>query len=236
MLRSVSTSALLLIMLLGLSPVAEASYATIKTTLGTIVVELDDEKAPISVANFKTYAKEGFYDKTLFHRVIPGFMVQGGGFDHHGAYPQTMHKKPGAKAGIKNEWTNGEKNKRATLAMARLGNQPDSATNQFFINLADNDFLDQPRDGAGYAVFGKVIGGMDVVDKIAGVPTTTFTIGGRPMGDVPTKPVMIESIAFVTKAEADKAMVADAQARVDALQAELDAAKKALEALKKGGE
>jgi peptidyl-prolyl cis-trans isomerase A (cyclophilin A) len=222
MLRSVSTSALLLIILLGLSPVAEASYATIKTTLGTIVVELDDEKAPISVANFKMYAKEGFYDKTLFHRVIPGFMVQGGGFDHHGAYPQTMHKKPGAKAGIKNEWTNGQKNKRATLAMARLGNQPDSATNQFFINLADNDFLDQPRDGAGYAVFGKVIGGMDVVDKIAGVPTT--------------QPMMIESIAFVTKAEADKAIVADAQARVDALQAELDAAKKALEALKKGGE
>ena len=233
MLRSVSTSALLLIILLGLSPVAEASYATIKTTLGTIVVELDDEKAPISVANFKMYAKEGFYDKTLFHRVIPGFMVQGGGFDHHGAYPQTMHKKPGAKAGIKNEWTNGQKNKRATLAMARLGNQPDSATNQFFINLADNDFLDQPRDGAGYAVFGKVIGGMDVVDKIAGVPTTRLSNG---MGDVPTQPMMIESIAFVTNAEADKAIVADAQARVDALQAELDAAKKALEALKKGGE
>ena len=233
MLRSVSTSALLLIILLGLSPVAEASYATIKTTLGTIVVELDDEKAPISVANFKMYAKEGFYDKTLFHRVIPGFMVQGGGFDHHGAYPQTMHKKPGAKAGIKNEWTNGQKNKRATLAMARLGNQPDSATNQFFINLADNDFLDQPRDGAGYAVFGKVIGGMDVVDKIAGVPTTRLPNG---MGDVPTQPMMIESIAFVTNAEADKAIVADAQARVDALQAELDAAKKALEALKKGGE
>jgi len=233
MLRSVSTSALLLIILLGLSPVVEASYATIKTTLGTIVVELDDEKAPISVANFKMYAKEGFYDKTLFHRVIPGFMVQGGGFDHHGAYPQTMHKKPGAKAGIKNEWTNGQKNKRATLAMARLGNQPDSATNQFFINLADNDFLDQPRDGAGYAVFGKVIGGMDVVDKIAGVPTTRLPNG---MGDVPTQPMMIESIAFVTKAEADKAIVADAQARVDALQAELDAAKKALEALKKGGE
>ena len=232
MLRSVSTSALLLIMLLGLSPVAEASYATIKTTLGTIVVELDDEKAPISVANFKTYAKEGFYDKTLFHRVIPGFMVQGGGFDHHGAYPQTMHKKPGAKAGIKNEWTNGEKNKRATLAMARLGNQPDSATNQFFINLADNDFLDQPRDGAGYAVFAKVIGGMDVVDKIAGVPTTQLPNG---MSDVPTQPMMIESIAFVTKAEADKAIVADAQARVDALQSQLDAAKKALEALKKGG-
>ncbi|MCP4069003.1 MAG: peptidylprolyl isomerase A [Phycisphaeraceae bacterium] len=220
-------------MLLGLSPVAEASYATIKTTLGTIVVELDDEKAPISVANFKTYAKEGFYDKTLFHRVIPGFMVQGGGFDHHGAYPQTMHKKPGAKAGIKNEWTNGEKNKRATLAMARLGNQPDSATNQFFINLADNDFLDQPRDGAGYAVFAKVIGGMDVVDKIAGVPTTRLPNG---MSDVPTQPMMIESIAFVTKAEADKAIVADAQARVDALQSQLDAAKKALEALKKGGE
>ncbi|MAD19072.1 MAG: peptidylprolyl isomerase A [Planctomycetaceae bacterium] len=235
MLRSVSTYSLLLVAVLGLSRVADASYATIKTTLGTIVVELDEEKAPISVENFTMYAKEGFYDKTLFHRVIPGFMVQGGGFDHHGAYPQTMHKKPGAKAGIKNEWTNGVMNKRATLAMARVGGQPDSATNQFFINLADNDFLNQPRDGAAYAVFGKVIGGMDVVDRIAGVPTTTFGIQGQAMNDVPTQPIMIESIAFVTKAEADKAIVANAQARVDALQAQLDAAKKALEALKKGG-
>ena len=232
MLRSVSTSALLLIMLLGLSPVAEASYATIKTTLGTIVVELDDEKAPISVANFKTYAKEGFYDKTLFHRVIPGFMVQGGGFDHHGAYPQTMHKKPGAKAGIKNEWGNGLKNRRGTLAMARLGNQPDSATNQFFINLADNDFLDQPRDGAGYAVFAKVVSGMNVVDEIAGTPTTRLPNG---MADVPQEPVMIESVTILSKEKAMATMVQEAEARVKALEAELAAAKKAVETLKKGG-
>ena len=206
----------------GINQLAAGDYATIKTSAGTIVIELDNAKAPISVANFEQYAKEGFYDGTLFHRVIPGFMVQGGGFDHHGAYPQTMHKKPGARAGIKNEWQNGLKNKRASLAMART-NDPDSATSQFYINLVDNDSLDQPRGGAAYAVFGKVIGGMDVVDKIAGVPTTRL----NGMADVPQKAVLIESVKILSK---DQAM-----SLVEALEAELAAAKKAVEALKKGG-
>jgi peptidyl-prolyl cis-trans isomerase A (cyclophilin A) len=217
---------------LGLTQLATADYATIKTSAGTIVIELDNAKAPISVANFEQYAKEGFYNGTLFHRVMPGFMVQGGGFDHHGAYPQTMHKKPGAKAGIKNEWGNGLKNRRGTLAMARLGNQPDSATNQFFINLADNDFLDQPRDGAGYAVFAKVVSGMNVVDEIAGTPTTRLPNG---MADVPQEPVMIESVTILSKEKAMATMVQEAEARVKALEAELAAAKKAVETLKKGG-
>ena len=206
----------------GINQLAAGDYATIKTSAGTIVIELDNAKAPISVANFEQYAKEGYYDGTLFHRVMPGFMVQGGGFDHHGAYPQTMHKKPGARAGIKNEWQNGLKNKRASLAMART-NDPDSATSQFYINLVDNDSLDQPRGGAAYAVFGKVIGGMDVVDKIAGVPTTRL----NGMADVPQKAVLIESVKILSK---DQAM-----SLVEALEAELAAAKKAVEALKKGG-
>lgn len=217
---------------LGTSQLAAADYATIKTSAGTIVIELDNAKAPISVANFEQYAKEGFYNGTLFHRIMPGFMVQGGGFDFHGEYPGTMHKKPGAKAGIKNEWQNGLKNGRGTLAMARLGNQPDSGTNQFFINLADNDFLDQPRDGAGYAVFAKVIAGMDVVDRIGATPTTRLPNG---MADVPQKAVMIESVTILSKDAAMGALVSEAEAKVKTLEAELAAAKKALEALKKGG-
>jgi peptidyl-prolyl cis-trans isomerase A (cyclophilin A) len=216
----------------GLNQLAAGDYATIKTSAGTIVIELDNAKAPISVANFEQYAKEGFYDGTLFHRVMPGFMVQGGGFDHHGAYPQTMHKKPGARAGIKNEWQNGLKNGRGTLAMARLGNEPDSGTNQFFINLAANDFLDQPRDGAGYAVFAKVIAGMDVVDRIGETPTTRLPNG---MADVPQKAVMIESVTILSKDAAMGALVSEAEAKVKTLEAELAAAKKAVEALKKGG-
>jgi peptidyl-prolyl cis-trans isomerase A (cyclophilin A) len=222
----------LFIAVLGISQLAAADYATIKTSAGTIVIELDNAKAPISVANFEQYAKEGFYDGTVFHRIMPGFMVQGGGFDFHGEYPGTMHKKPGAKPGIKNEWQNGLKNGRGTLAMARLGNQPDSGTNQFFINLADNDFLDQPRDGAGYAVFAKVIAGMDVVDRIGATPTTRLPNG---MADVPQKAVMIESVTILSKDAAMGALVSEAEAKVKTLEAELAAAKKALEALKKGG-
>ena len=116
--------------------------------------------------------------------------------------------------------------------MARLGNQPDSGTNQFFINLSDNDFLDQPRDGAGYAVFAKVVAGMDVVDRIAGVPTTRLPNG---MADVPQKEVLIESVKILSKDQAMSVVVADAEAKVKALEAELAAAKKTLETLKKGG-
>lgn len=219
---------------LTLVPAAFATkYAAITTSLGPIVVELDDEKAPITVENFLTYAKDGFYDNTVFHRVIPGFMIQGGGFDHHGNYPGGLHQKGeghGIRPPITNEWRNGLKNMRGTLAMARLGNQPDSATAQFFINLKDNGFLDQPRDGAGYAVFGTVIGGMTVVDAIAGVPTTR--VGG--MGDVPREEVRIESVKELSRSEAEnfasRARIEMARKRVAAAEAELAEARRELEA------
>ena len=138
---------------------------TIKTNHGDIKVELFDEKAPISCDNFRQYVKDGFFDGTIFHRVIPNFMIQGGGMD---ANMQQKKTRPP----IKNEADNGEKNLRGTLAMART-NDVNSATSQFFINLKDNDFLDHGGRDFGYAVFGKVVEGMDVVDAIAAVPTGT---------------------------------------------------------------
>jgi cyclophilin family peptidyl-prolyl cis-trans isomerase len=136
-----------------------------ETTLGTIEVELFEKEAPVSSANFLSYVDDGFYDGVIFHRVMNGFMIQGGGFE-----PGMKQKK--VKAPIKNEATNGLKNSRGTLAMART-NDIDSATAQFFINLVDNDFLDHAgKSNYGYAVFGKVTAGMDVVDKIAKVSTT----------------------------------------------------------------
>ena len=158
---------------------------TIETSMGTIVLELDDAKAPITVKNFADYAKAGHYDGTIFHRVIDGFMVQGGGFT------RDMNQKP-TNAPIKNEATNGLSNKRGTIAMARTS-IVDSATSQFFINQADNVFLDHrspdPR-GYGYAVFGKVTEGMDVVDKIAKVPTGCV----GPYQNVPVEPVVIKKV------------------------------------------
>jgi peptidyl-prolyl cis-trans isomerase A (cyclophilin A) len=144
---------------------ADDPVVVLKTSMGTITVQLDPEHAPLSTANFLDYVKKGFYDGTVFHRVIPGFMVQGGGFT------ADMTEKP-AGAPIKNEGTNGLHNLRGTIAMARTSD-PDSATAQFYINVVDNGALDATPDAPGYAVFGKVIGGMDVVDKIVGVPTTT---------------------------------------------------------------
>ena len=138
---------------------------TIKTNHGDIKVELFDEKAPISCDNFRQYVKDGFFDGTIFHRVIPNFMIQGGGMD------ENMQQKK-TRPPIKNEADNGEKNLRGTLAMART-NDVNSATSQFFINLKDNDFLDHGGRDFGYAVFGKVVEGMDVVDAIAAVPTGT---------------------------------------------------------------
>ena len=136
-----------------------------ETTLGTFEVELFEKEAPISSANFLQYVDDGFFDGVLFHRVIPGFMIQGGGFE-----PGMKQKK--TLAPIKNEATNGLKNERGTLAMART-NVVDSATAQFFVNLVDNDFLDHTGpSNYGYAVFGKVASGMDVIDKIAKVSTT----------------------------------------------------------------
>jgi cyclophilin family peptidyl-prolyl cis-trans isomerase len=117
-------------------------YVQLSTSMGDLVIELDNAKAPISTENFLGYVEKGAYDGTIFHRVIKGFMIQGGGFD------ATMKERDKGK-GIKNEWKNGLSNKRGTIAMARLGNQPDSGSNQFFINTKDNAFLDQPRDGAG---------------------------------------------------------------------------------------
>jgi cyclophilin family peptidyl-prolyl cis-trans isomerase len=162
---------------------ADNPVVVIETSKGTITAELDAEKAPISVKNFLAYVDKGHFDGTIFHRVIPGFMIQGGGYT-----ADTREKDTAAP--IKNEGGNGLKNARGTLAMART-NVPDSATSQFFINLVDNGFLDraQSRDGVGYAVFGKVIDGMDVVDEIAKVKT-----GNRPTSDWPVEPIVIKSV------------------------------------------
>jgi peptidyl-prolyl cis-trans isomerase A (cyclophilin A) len=158
---------------------AENPKVLLTTSLGEIEIELDAEKAPISTANFLSYVDSGYYAGTQFHRVIPGFMVQGGGFD-----ADMQQKDP--QASIKNEADNGLHNVRGTLAMARTQVR-DSATSQFFINHKDNAFLDHGSRDFGYAVFGKVVKGMDVVDKIAQVPTANR--GGHQ--NVPREPVLI---------------------------------------------
>ena len=174
-----------------LSAVAFAATAAprveMQTTLGKITLELDAAKAPKSVENFLQYARSGQYDGTIFHRVIDGFMIQGGGFT------KEMNEKP-TKAPIANEAKNGLKNLRGSIAMARRAD-PHSATAQFFINHRDNPNLDYPaHDGWGYAVFGKVTEGMDVVDKIAKAKT-----GNRGMHqNVPVEPVIIESVKVLS--------------------------------------
>jgi len=182
-------------------PVAAAAEKSpkvrFKTNLGTFVVELNTEKAPVTVENFLSYVNKKHYDGTVFHRVIDGFMIQGGGFGLEGA---RIVEKPTGK-GIVNEGRNGLKNDRGTIAMART-NDPNSATAQFFINVKDNAMLNFPSNG-GYAVFGKVIEGMDVVDKIKDVETGEANITMRhpatgqkmdmPSDDVPKKNVVIES-------------------------------------------
>lgn len=151
------------------------------TTMGRFVVQLDPVRAPKTVANFLDYVKSGFYKGTIFHRVIPGFMVQGGGFT------ADMQQKP-TRAPIPLESQNGLRNLKGTIAMARTSD-PNSATSQFFINVADNPSLDYPKpDGYGYAVFGKVISGMDVIDKIVAVPTKN--VGSYQ--NVPVRPIVIE--------------------------------------------
>ena len=164
---------------------------TLHTNFGDIKLELDFEKAPNTAANFKQYAEDGFYAGTIFHRVIAGFMIQGGGFT------QDLQKKS-TKDEIKNEWKNGLKNMRGTIAMARLGRQPDSATSQFFINLSDNGFLDQPRDGAGYAVFGHVVKGEDVLDAIGAAKTAPQGMHG----DVPVETIVMKSVTTLTDQQA----------------------------------
>jgi len=190
------TSSLLVSALLALalapgepaSAPAGAPRVALDTSMGRIVIELNAQKAPKTVDNFLAYVKAGFYDGTIFHRVIPGFMVQGGGFT------AAMQQKP-TRAAIVNESSNGLANLRGSVAMARLP-QPDSATAQFFINLVNNSFLDYPRaQGSGYAVFGNVVEGMDVVDKIAKVATATKD----GMQNVPNEPVVIKKASVVTK-------------------------------------
>ena len=159
---------------------------TMETTMGTITLELDDAKAPETVKNFVAYAEAGHYDGTIFHRVIDGFMIQGGGFT------RDMNQKP-TREPIRNEAMNGLKNLRGTIAMARTM-VVDSATSQFFINLVDNDFLDfqaPTAQGFGYAVFGHVTDGMEVVDKIAKVRTGF----AGPHQNVPEEPIVIKRVA-----------------------------------------
>ncbi len=183
-------SLLLTALLLGLSTLALADNPRVLmvTSLGEIELELDQEKAPLSVENFLRYVDEGYYNDTIFHRVINSFMIQGGGFT------QEMTKKP-SHSPVKNEARNGLKNSRGTIAMART-NQPHSATSQFFINHIDNDNLDYPSfDGWGYAVFGRITKGVETMDKIADVFTVTASNG---MKNVPEQPVLIKSVTRIT--------------------------------------
>ena len=179
----------------------EFIYATMDTSMGSVLIELNNAKAPISTANFVEYANADAYDGTIFHRVIPTFMIQGGGFT-----PDM--KKRATNAPIKNEWENGLSNTRGTIAMART-NAPNSATNQFFINVKDNLFLDQGRTPgtAGYAVFGRVVDGMETVDRIRFVKTS---IAANRMSDVPVEPVLIERITILTPEQAKAALDAAA--------------------------
>lgn len=165
-------------------------YVELETTMGNIVIELNQEKAPNTVKNFLDYVKSGHYDGTIFHRVIDGFMIQGGGMDAN-------MKEKATNAPIKNEADNGLKNEVGTIAMARTSD-PNSATSQFFINVKDNSFLNYTSptsQGWGYAVFGKVTEGMDVVNKIKGVPTGKVGFHG----DVPKSPIVITHAKVIEK-------------------------------------
>ncbi|MBN2592613.1 MAG: peptidyl-prolyl cis-trans isomerase [Sedimentisphaerales bacterium] len=165
---------------------SQSNIVKLETSKGNIVIELNEQAAPVTVKNFLGYVEAGFYDGTIFHRVIPGFMIQGGGFTEQMARKKTLNP-------IINEAKNGPSNMRGTVAMARTSD-PDSATSQFFINHSDNDFLNYiDENKAGYAAFGKVIEGMDVVDAIAAVETTTR----NGMDDVPDEPVIIISAKVV---------------------------------------
>ena len=158
-----------------------------ETTLGDFTIELFEKEAPLSVANFLRYIEDEFFDGTIFHRIVPGFVIQGGGFTEDMSQKRTHPP-------IKNEADNGLKNSRGTLSMARTSDV-NSATSQFFVNLKDNDFLDHTRGNFGYAVFARVTEGMDVVDKIAAVET------GRRKGfdDVPLEPVIMKSVRKIEK-------------------------------------
>ena len=186
---------LLLAVLLAPAALAANPKVELKTTLGAIVIELYPENAPKTVENFLQYVKDHFYDGTIFHRVIPGFMVQGGGFT-----PNLQQKT--TRPAIRSEAGNGLRNATGTVAMARTAD-PHSATAQFFINVAENDFLDfkSPDDkGYGYTVFGRVTSGMDVVQKMLQVPTAT----NGPHQNVPRQPIVIERARLLEDAAATK--------------------------------
>ena len=153
-----------------------------ETTLGDFTIELFEKEAPQTVVNFLAYVDEGFFDGTIFHRIVPGFVIQGGGFTEDMSQKET-------KAPIKNEADNGRKNERGTLSMART-NDVNSATSQFFVNLKDNEFLDHQRGNFGYAVFARIASGMDVIDKIAAVETARR----RGFDDVPVDAVIMTSV------------------------------------------
>lgn len=194
--KILKTAALGLLLITTLSNVyAAGPKVRMETSMGDVTIELNADKAPASVANFLRYVRDGKYDGTIFHRVIKGFMNQGGGFT-----PE--YKKMDTYEAITNEADNGLKNKRGTIAMART-NDPHSATNQFFINTVDNAFLDHSAKSArgwGYCVFGEVVEGMSVIDRIAAVKTGA----GGPFGqDVPKTPVVIKKVSVIT--EVDKA-------------------------------
>ncbi|MCF6283282.1 MAG: peptidyl-prolyl cis-trans isomerase [Candidatus Polarisedimenticolaceae bacterium] len=171
---------------LGITSAQAGVQVLIQTSLGDIELELNDEAAPSTVENFVSYVNEGFFEGTIFHRVIKGFMIQGGGFN------ADMQRKS-THAPIKNEAKNGLTNMRGTIAMARTGD-PHSATAQFFINHKDNSFLDYPsRDGWGYCVFGKVTTGMDIVDKIAEQAVSNQ----NRMQNVPNTPIFITKVTII---------------------------------------
>ena len=176
---------------------------TLTTTVGDIVLELDADKAPITVYNFIRYAEEGYYNGTIFHRVISDFMIQAGGFT-----PEMNEKKKGLHAPIINEWRNGLKNQRGAISMAR-SSAPDSATSQFFINVVANTRgsrrdLDSPRGGAAYCVFGKVVEGMDVVDKIRNTAVRSHPKYRSPQPVTPIEPIVINSVKLVGKYDREK--------------------------------
>jgi peptidyl-prolyl cis-trans isomerase A (cyclophilin A)/peptidyl-prolyl cis-trans isomerase B (cyclophilin B) len=186
MLRTfVAALALLVSIAAGAADGAANPQVELKTTMGTVVIELYPDKAPLTVGNFLQYVKDQHYDGTVFHRVIPGFMVQGGGFGPD--FSERKVRKP-----VRNEASNGLRNEPGTIAMARTPD-PHSATAQFFINVADNEFLNfrfPTQEGYGYCVFGKVVKGMDVVNRIVKVQTGP---GPAPHANVPVKPIIIES-------------------------------------------
>lgn len=185
MLKRTLTAAVALLALSSVSASALAAkgdtHVLLTTSAGNIELELNNQKAPVSVKNFVDYVNNGFYNNTIFHRVIPGFMIQGGGFTTDMQQKQTV-------APVKNEADNGLRNLRGTISMARTADK-DSATSQFFLNVADNAFLDHGQRDFGYAVFGKVVKGQDVIDKIAQVPTKDV----GPYQNVPSKPIVILS-------------------------------------------